>query len=205
MRSAGWVGCLRRLPALGYLGVALFALWTAGLVGFVRASGEFRARLPRLQDPPATGEYNLAAARFGATVRASSFLSDWGAHHHPLYVLDGRRDPDALEKWASAPGDQAPWLEVHWREPHRLARVVVHHAGAVENKAATARGYTVSCLNDALATGHGSTPGIVVGGNENAVAVHPLDCPGARGVRLQLQPNGPGELVRVYEVEAWGR
>lgn len=205
MRSVAWVGFLRRLPPLGTVGVALFAIWTAGLVGFVRAGGEFRARLPRLQDPPAAGEYNLAAARFGATVRASSFFSDWSAHHHPLYVLDGRREPDALEKWASAPGDQAPWIEVHWREPRRLERLVVRHAGAVENGAATIRRYTVRCLTDAVGTAAGAAAALAVDGNENAVAVHPLDCAGARGVRLELRPNSAGDVVRVYELEAWGR
>ena len=42
-------------------------------------------------------------------------------------------------------------------------------------------------------------------GFREAVATHELPCADALGVRLEIDPNGPGDLVRLYELEAWGQ
>lgn len=144
-------------------------------------------------------EQNLAAWDLGPTVRASSYFRDWAAQHHPAFLVDGRARPEPIEKWASGPRDRHPWVEIEWREPHDLARVVLTHAGRFEPAAYTVRRYGVTCLRP------GGGPSIAVRDNVQPVATHELDCPGARGVRLDFQPNDERDVVRLYEIEAWGR
>jgi len=176
----------------------LVAAWLFGLVSFVAADGHFEATLPRQRKEP-RGLHNLALWHLGPTVRASSYFADWTSHHHPLFLVDGREHPDLVEKWASAETDRRPWLEIRWREEHDLERVVIQHAGMLENSGFTVRRYGVRCL---LASGPG--PRLDVEANEAPIATHELVCPRARGIRIDFVRNG-NDLVRIYEVEAWGR
>jgi hypothetical protein len=187
---------LRKL-GLGALGL-LAAAWLFGLVSFVRADGHFEATLPRRHPPPA-GLHNLSRWDLGPTVRASSYFGDWMGHHHPLFLVDGREQPDLVAKWASAGRDRHPWIEILWREPHDLERVVLHHAGSRESPALTVRRYTVACL-----TASGVGPRVDVEANEADVATHALVCHQARGIRISFTRNDD-DIVRVYEVETWGR
>ncbi len=187
---------LRKLGAFA-LGL-LAAAWLFGLVSFVAADGHFEATLPRLRPPP-PGRQNLALWEWGPTVRASSYFGDWLGHHHPLFLVDGRAHPDLVEKWASAQSDRHPWIEILWREPHDLERVVLQHAGSRESPSLTARRYTVACL-----TASGKGPRVDVDDNQAEVATHELVCRQARGVRITFERNG-GDIVRLYEVETWGQ
>jgi len=187
---------------LGKLGASALGLvaaaWLFGLLSFVRADGHFEATLPRRRAEPA-GPHNLSAWDMGPTVRASSFFGDWLGHHHPLFLVDGREVSDLVEKWASAERDRHPWIEILWREPHDLERVVLRHAGSRESPSLTARRYTVTCL-----TASGAGPRLDVDANQAAVATHPLDCRQVRGIRITFEREG-GDIVRLYEVETWGQ
>lgn len=183
------------MAALTLLGGA----WAFGLICFVRADGHFEATLPRQREPPAQS-HNLSLFEYGPTVRASSYYADWGGHHHPLFLVDGKAQPDLVEKWASGSDDRHPWVEVLWREPHDVERVVLHHAGVVESSGLTIRRYTVACL-----TAHARGPTIEVENNQDSVASHALGCTQVRGVRVTFTPNDQNDIVRVYELETWGR
>jgi len=172
--------------------------WLLGLLAFVRADGHFQASLPRRRGP-LPGTHNLALWDQGPTVRASSYFADWQSPHHPLFLVDGREHPDLVEKWASAEQDRHPWVEILWREPHDLERVVLRHAGSFEAAGMTARTYHLQCLPDT-----GSGPKVDVYSNDAAVAEHPLACARARGVRIRFDRDG-GDIVRLFEVETWGQ
>lgn len=172
--------------------------WLYGAIGFVRSDGDVQLSLPRQAEPPAA-EHNLASYRWGPRLRASSYYREPSAHHHPLFLVDGRRDPSHTEKWASAPGDRAPWVEIAWREPRTFSRVAVQHVGARERKPNLAR-YTLRCLSD-------STPGplLAVRENRDAIASHALRCERARGLRIAWQLSDADDLARIYEIEVWGQ
>ena len=121
------------------------------------------------------------------------------AQHHPLFLVDGRAQPAIVEKWASAQHDRHPWVEILWRMPHDLERVVLRHAGWRETSAFTVRHYTIRCLD---ASGHGAMLEIVA--NQSAIATHALGCHQARGIRLEFERN-EDDIVRLFEVETWGR
>jgi hypothetical protein len=186
--------------------VALFAAaWLFGLVHFLRAPGVVAVTLPVQAEEPAE-EHNLASWRWGPTVRVSSYHQDPFAQHHPAFLVDERVGPSLLEKWATTPEDAHPWAEILWRAPHAVTRVVLRHAGEYESDGFTMQKYTVTCLLDAgpgrdLARG----PQFVVNDNEAKIAVHPLACAGARGLRLDTQPRAPNTPVRLYEIEVWGQ
>jgi hypothetical protein len=194
VRRAGWW----RVGAAA-LGVA----WLVGLVRLLAANGHITVVFPRQHTPP-PGEHNLAAWDLGPTVQASSYFHDWASQHHPAFLVDGRARPAVVEKWASAAADRHPWIEIDWREPHDLARVVITHGGAVEGPGATVRRYRIRCLRDGDAVPP-AVPSVTVSDNTQPVAVHPLPCSQARGVRLDFYPNDPEDIVRIFEIEAWGQ
>lgn len=167
-----------------------------GLVRFLRADGVTTLRFVRIQAPPAD-EHNLADWRLGPTVRASGYHRDPLAHFHPVFLVDARTSPSVNEKWVSPPGPGS-WIEITWREPRNLERVVLRHAGELEPGLSLAS-YTVQCLREG-----GPGPSIEVAVNRANLAVHALACPGARGIRFQplLEHR---EVARIYEIEAWGR
>ena len=189
------------------LGLAVVCgLWLFGLVSFVAADGHIEVVLPRRRTPPAES-HNLSLWDLGPTVRASSYYGDWQSQHHPAFLVDGKWPSDKVEKWASAERDRHPWVEILWRENHNLERVVIRHAGAVEDVGLTAKRYTLRCL-----TTSGEGPALEVESNNDAVATHELACTRARGLRIAFEPGGnPGEnkdskdIIRIFEVETWGR
>lgn len=184
----------------------LAALWLYGLVVFITTHAPFEATLPRQRQPSADLQ-NLALWDLGPTVRASSYLADWINHHHPLFVVDGKASPDLVEKWASANSDEHPWIEIRWREHHTLEKVVLRHAGSVEGSHLTARKYRILCLRDGGQ--QQDAPQLAIDNNSEAIASHDLHCDDARGVRIELERNdkehNDKEIVRLFEVETWGR
>lgn len=188
----------RRLCLLA--GGLLAAAWIVGLWLFLRAGSHTPATviLPaRKPHPP--GEHNLVQPSYGVELRASSYYRDRSSHHHPAFLVDGRPRPSLVEKWASDPTDAQPWIELLWTGERELSRVRVQHAGHVENGELTARRYTLTCLSPR------APPPLLVTDNQASVSAHELPCSGARGLRIDFAPNRPGELVRVFEVEVWGR
>ena len=198
---------IRGPRAGGIVGVAVIvailgAAWLFGLVRFVSAPGIAVLPLPRQATPPREA-HDLAAWRYGPLVRASSYYRDPISQHHPLFLVDGRVAPTLLEKWMSSEVDPAPFIEIIWREPHDLDRVVIKHAGEYESASLTLARYRLSCLQqEAGQLRVGIT--LEVEGNRASLAVHPLSCPHARGIRLDGHPRSAGEPIRIYEIEAWG-
>jgi hypothetical protein len=188
----------RRLRPWLLVALVPVGLWLYGLAVFVARRAPFEAELPRRRQPPSE-LHNLSRWDFGPTVRASSFHADWLSHHHPLFLVDAKTSPDLVEKWASAQSDLHPWVEILWRESHTLERVVLRHAGSVEGNDLTAQRYRITCLRSG-----GNGPSVAVDSNTAAVATHDLHCDNARGVRIDLERKGK-ELVRLFEVETWGR
>ncbi len=172
--------------------------WLGGLVRFVGASGRPEVILPRTASPP-SGEHNLAHFRYGPTLRASSYFRDPVSQHHPSFVVDGRDRPSLIEKWASRQDDAAPFIEIIWREPRRLERVVIRHGGSAEDPGTTLDRYRLACLGS---DGAASLPLTIE--NRDHVASHALPCEGAHGIRLEARP-GNGGMVRIYEIEAYGQ
>jgi hypothetical protein len=174
-------------------------LWLFGLGSFVAADGHIEVVLPRRRNPPAD-LHNLSLWDLGPTVRASSYFGDWQSQHHPAFLVDGQWPSDVVQKWASAERDRHPWIELLWREPHDLERVVIRHAGVVESEGLTANHYTLRCL-----TARGQGPVLEVLSNKDAVATHVLACAQARGVRIEFEPKDAKDIIRIFEVETWGR
>jgi len=174
-------------------------LWLCGLVSFVTADGHIEIVLPRQRIPPAD-LHNLALWDLGPTIRASSFHGDWQSLHHPAFLVDCQWPADKVQKWVSAERDRHPWVELLWREHHNLERVVIRHAGVVEAEGLTADHYTLRCL-----TANGPGPSLEVSSNLDAVATHDLACAQARGVRIEFVPKDSKDIIRIYEVETWGR
>jgi hypothetical protein len=189
---------LRRRLAL-ILACLLTITWGVGLVLFLRTGrAAVTVTLPALQAHP-NEEHNLVAFALGPVLRASSYHRDRVAQHHPAFLVDGRGGPSLVEKWVSDPKDASPWIELGWPGEREIRRVRIEHAGLVESSDLTSRKYTVTCLASP------ALPAVVVEGNTANVAEHLLHCPKARGVRIDFTPNRAGELVRVFEVEVWGR
>jgi len=189
---------LRRRLGLGLAGV-LTLTWGVGLLLFLHTGRvAVTVALPVLRSHPSE-EHNLVARAYGPVLRASSYYRDRIAQHHPAFLVDGRGGPSLVEKWASDPKDSSPWIELGWPGEREVRRVRIEHAGLVESSEFTSRKYSLTCL----AT-H-APPASVITDNAAPVAEHSLHCPGARGVRIDFVPNTPGEPVRIFEVEVWGR
>lgn len=176
------------------------AAWLVGAALFLRADGSVSWSLERKQQPPAT-EHNLALLTWGPTLRASSYYQEAFSHHHPVFLIDARAQPHEVEKWTSGYHDPQPWTEIVWREPRRLERSVIYHAGWRESADWTIRQYRLVCLGQEGQ--HGKS--VDVTDNTAAVATHALGCDAAYGLRIEWTPNAANDKVRVYEIEAWGR
>ena len=186
---------------LRQLTIALPVLaWLIGAALFLRADGSIDWPLQRTSQPPES-VHNLALYQWGPTLRASSYFRGALSQHHPIFLVDARDAPGEVEKWTSGVHDRQPWTEILWREPRRLERVVIRHAGTREAAQLTIRRYRLACLLEAGREG----PAVSVTQNTESVATHPLACERARGVRVEWTANDPGDQVRVYEIEAWGR
>jgi len=194
----GRVWARRRTVAFALAGVLVIA-WSTGFFLFVRRQAVAVVAFPTLEAHPA-GEHNLVAYRLGTTVRVSSFFRDPFSQHNPGYLVDGRTNPTLVEKWASDPGDRHPWVELLWSGKRQVRSVVIRHAGTVESADFTSQEYSLWCLQ-----ARPVPPPVVVTDNHAPVAVHALACSGARGVRVRFVPNRPGQIVRIFEIEVWGR
>lgn len=190
----------RRIAPLRVFVAAMALAWSIGAVLFLRADGSTRSHLPQVAPAP-TGEHNLALFRWGPTLRASSYHREWFAQHHPIFLIDGRKDPRELEKWTTQLDDERPWVEITWREPRQLSRVVIFHGGFREQASYTARRYRLWCI----AQDGTRKSSLDVLDNQQAVATHPLACDRARGLQISFARSAPDEQVRIYEIEAWGR
>ncbi len=178
-------------------GLAMFTgAFAAALVSFLAARPTVEARFPARRAHPRE-LHDLAAAEYGPRVVASSYEA--AAQHHPAFLVDRRPRPTLLEKWASAPADRRPWIEIRWGEPRELEELVIVQGAAYESARYLARRILLRCLGD-----------------DGALAAQQIDdaapitraalpCQGATGVRLEF-PLDPGlDLLRIYEIEAWGR
>lgn len=176
----------------------LVGAWAAGLIVFLRRQSGLSFTFPVLEAHPKS-LHNLAFYRYGTTVSASSYDFWLDSQHHPGFLVDDLKRETADQKWATLSSDVRPWVELRWQQPATLERIQIRHAGAIEEKGYTARKYTITCLTS---NAKGSTLEIL--GNELPVASHDLKCDEAIGVRLTFWPNGKGDVVRVFEVQAWG-
>lgn len=177
---------------------AALVLWGAGLLTFLRARAVVSFTLPARDQHPVE-RHNLALFTYGPTLSASSY-DHWLDHqHHPAFAVDGFEHPSPIEKWASSPGDRAPWLEIAWERPALVDTVRLRHAGWKEAPQLTAERYSLTCIG-------GATDGrsFSVEHNVEPVVSHTVACDGATGLRLSIWPNGPRKVVRLYEIEVWG-
>ena len=182
-------------PGLALL-AALGLPFGAALVAFSTARPVVEARFPvRRAHPPEL--HDLAAMEHGPAVAASSY--DAAAQHHPAFLVDRRARPTPLERWSSDPGDRHPWVEIAWGEPHQLSEIVVVHASALMGGVPLAR-YDIACLR-----GRSRAATLAVAGNALPAARHPIRCPEATGIRLDLVPGPGAAAVSILEIEAWGR
>lgn len=183
-------GLLARCAAFAC--VAIFAL---ALFVFVTARPNVDIRFPaRRPHPPEL--HDLASVEYGPVVTASSYEPT--GHHHPAFLVDRRRHPTLLEKWASDPADRHPWVEIRWGEPHEVAEVVVVQGAAFEDARYLTR-FLLSCLGGEA----GSMARWV--NDVRPVGREAMPCPGATGIRLEFVLDAQSDLVRIYEIEAWGR
>jgi hypothetical protein len=178
--------------------LAALAFWLFGAVLFLRADGTVDYTLPRRELPP-VGQQNLASYRYGPRLRASSYFRDAQSHHHPMFLVDERGTPSLIEKWASAQRDRKPWLSISWREARTLERVRIQHAGLFESADLSARRYRLRCLSKEGVSGE-----LLVEHNRANVAEHRLACSQVFGLRIDFLQKRAEEIVRVFEVEAWG-
>lgn len=143
--------------------------------------------------------HNLASWQYGPSLRVSSYYKDPLSNHHPIFLVDGHVAPSLQEKWASDEHDLAPWVEIIWHEPRSLERVAIRHAGDIESKQLSLRSYQLECL-----TRNSHAARLSVSEASPAVAIHDFKCSDATGVRLTAI-SAKGAIVRLYELEAWGR
>jgi hypothetical protein len=170
----------------------------ASAIAFAREKPVSETQFPVFEPHPSS-EHDLAFYRYGSQVRASSVF--WPNLHHPGFVVDGYATPSGTEKWASAPDDSSPWIEVRWDKPRHVSRVVLTFSGRIEGMG-TMRDYTLACLVNGQRASE-----LVVHGNADDIARHELGCDNAEGVRVDFR-TGPGtenDLVRLYELEAIGQ
>lgn len=185
----------RPLPLMA---IATTLVLAASAIAFARARPVSETQFPVLEPHP-SGEHDLALYRYGTQVRASSVF--WPNLHHPGFAVDGYATPSGTEKWASAPDDPAPWIEVRWDKPRHVSRVVLTFSGRIEGMG-TMRDYTVACLVNGQRASER-----VVHDNADDIARYELGCDNAEGVRVDFR-TGPGtanDLVRLYELEAIGQ
>ena len=167
---------------------------------FIGTSATFELVVPRAAAHTATptSATNLAALAAGPTLRASSFERDVYNLAHPAYLVDGRARPTAQEKWTPRFDDPSPWIEIVFREPHDVERVVLRHARNVEQRSRANSEYRIRCL------GGDAAPSLEVKRNREAVASHGLSCQRATGVRIDFTRPRRRTLA-LYEVEVFGR
>jgi hypothetical protein len=145
---------------------------------------------------------NLAQVTAGGVVRVSSY--DVFRYHHPLFAVDGEASPTLVEKWASARNDPSPWIEVRLPAPAQIEGIRLVLGGAYESDEFTQRDYSIVCLRS-------DEPGapvtqLDVRGNSEARPYHEVMCADTLRLRVNFGPEPwPRAVVRLYELEVWGR
>jgi hypothetical protein len=188
----------------------LAASWGYGLTLLIRTKGSLVQHVREFQGHP-IDTHNLASFRYGPTLSASSYLNDFGQQHHPLFLVDEVAKPSIAEKWASAPRDRSPWVEIRWHEPATLERVRLLHPGPIEGKDTNAKMFTIRCIQSNSRRGKNSNQlqsnvSITVYNNaQDDVTENRLHCQNSIGIRIEMKPNRSTDVVRLFEVEAWGQ
>lgn len=151
---------------------------------------------PSFEAIPGCSPKDLAHYCRGVRARVSSFHA-FGSHH-PIYAIDGRSSRDLVEKWVSAPQDDAPWIEILFPEPVSFSTVQLSHGGTAEASDYTMRSYRLSC-----SVGEEMRASLGIHDNEAPSRLHPLECPDVDRLRLDfdVEPETAREVVRLYEVE----
>ncbi len=194
---SGQIACNGRPVRLLLLVVPL-AL-AAGLVRFTLARPPIEVRFAR--SAPADGlRRDLAHFKEGPIVRASSVFAF--ARHHPGYVVDGQERPTLLEKWVSAPGDLAPFIEVQLDRARQIDEVALELAGAHEDQDFTMRRYRLECFAGAQLIAR-----LQIDANAQPRPGHALRCPSSDRVRVTFaaEPDTPRDVARVYELLVLGQ
>jgi hypothetical protein len=166
------------------------AVLAPALVGFVVAHPAIETRFPRTATDP-SDRHDLADFRYGVTVRASS--AAWAEHAHPAYVVDRVASPSWRERWASASGDAAPWIEVALDRERAIDEVVLA-------RAAPTPPFKIECY-----AGPSAVASLHVPGAGELRTRHPVPCAGADRVRVTFSTPPGGAPVQLYELEVWGR
>ena len=178
-----------RLAIAAYGTVLLIAI----AVVVLRSPQPITPAYPKIED---CSPRDLAHYCRGVRSRVSSYHVF--ENHHPLFAIDGRSSRDLLEKWASAPNDRAPWIELGFAEPGSFSSVRLTHAGHVESPDYTMRSYRLSCSarGELRAT-------LGIQDNEASRAEHALSCRQVDRLRIEfdVEPGTARDLVRLYEVE----
>jgi len=140
---------------------------------------------------------NWAEVWRGGRVRASGW--DWFRSHHPLYLIDAESHPTSVEKWATRAEDPFPWVEVLLEQPRDIDEIVLYHAGWRESPAYTNDRYVIRCFR-----GDEMVDELGVTDNTESVARYSLTCPDTDRIWVWFDCTGPVDVVRLYEIEAWG-
>jgi len=187
----------QRLLCIGsaIVGLVFCIAWVA----FALSTPSFETVLPQRSEPR-TGLRNLALFDEGLVVRVSS--NERFGRHHPAYALDGHPAAMSNQKWLSALGDKAPWLEVRFRAPRSIEHVGLRFTSPHEPHARVPQVYTFTCLKK-----HGRHKAVTIRNNTEASPTHALPCTQANGVRIDFPPHGrpASDQVRVVEFQVWGQ
>lgn len=141
---------------------------------------------------------HLARCDHGSRVSASS-QDLWGAHH-ALWAVDGRLGSSDQEKWVSREKDPAPWWMVEWPQPQQVGRVVLHHAGVVEQA-----GYNTVDFDVQVRVGGEFRTVAEVRNNSETHTTHTFAPVSADAVRVKvLKADRVNNRARLYEVEVHG-
>lgn len=178
---------------------ALCLLFCAAWVTFALSKPGFETVLPRASSAR-SGLRNLALFDEGLVVRVSS--NERPGRHHPAYALDGHPPAIFNQKWLSAVGDNAPWIEVRFHAPHSIEHIALRFTSHLEPNAPVPNVYALTCIK---ATGKQEQ--VPVRNNTDADPTHPLPCKQAEGIRIDFPPHGQpaGEQVGVMELQVWGQ
>lgn len=179
-------------------GVA-FVLLVVGSVRFARQlGGPIELRMAALTGHPAT-LHNLVAAKYGPSLRVSSAWIELESLHHPAFLVDEHLTPSLVEKWVSDRGDRAPYVELSWGHAKEIRSVVLRHAGVFEHVGFSTGRYTLTCFYRGRQVGK-----LAVDGPKSGESQHAPPCAAADTLRIDFRPD-EGDVVRLYEVQVWGK
>jgi len=187
---------------------ALWVMWA--LYGGVVVIGivTWMGREPEILTPafaehtPDPGDSRLSLWRYGGRVRASSYL--WFHGHHPLFAIDGVKNPEGMERWSSAPRDREPWLEVLLPARADVAKVFLALGGLYpQHGGEPARHFVVSCHREQEEVFRAEYED-----NIRTSRVMRVACPDVDRVRVTFYPDPPvvlGSEVLSHTAGHWWR